>query len=216
MHHIHGLPFGICWKKKNANTMHGHSRIATGSNMDSIWEAKRLLAASSLFGLSGACWFLVVKLVAPPIWHSPVPGMGKGGSANQVGKVVVSAPLVYHIIDGIPVFSSVVGDKAVGIALPSPVPGVATFGSCGSQAWVSPFKVCSKLVNGTGGSLPVSGKPVSGKQCQLIFPTSGPWNGLLVGFIAACSGSRAGSWVGCRARRWAWLVALDRSFGLWW
>ena len=181
--------------------------------------SQEALGSQLFFGLSCACWFLVVKLVVPPIWHSPVPGMGfanGSGSVKQVVELAVSAPLVDHVIDGAPVFLVVVMDKAVGIALPSPVPGVATFGSCGSQAWVSPFKVCSKLVNGTGGSLPVSGKPVSGKQCQLIFPTSRPWNGLLVGFIAACSGSRAGSWVGCRARRWAWLVALDRSFGLWW
>ena len=125
--------------------------------------------------MSGACWFLVVKLVAPPIWHSPVPGMGfanGSGSVKQVVELAVSAPLVDHVIDGAPVFLVVVVDQAVGIALPRSVLGVGTFGSCGLHAFISPLQVCSKLGNGTGGNLPVIGQPIPGKECQFVFPPS--------------------------------------------
>ena len=125
--------------------------------------------------MSGACWFLVVKLVAPPIWHSPVSGMdfaNGSGSVNQVVELAVLAPLEDHVIDGVPVFQVVVVDQAVGIALPSSVLGVGTFGSCGSQAFISPLEVCSKLGNGTGGSHPVTGQPILGEECKLVFPPS--------------------------------------------
>ena len=137
--------------------------------------SQEALGSQLFFGLSCACWFLVVKLVVPPIWHSPVPGMGfanGSGSVKQVVELAVSAPLVDHVIDGAPVFLVVVMDQAVGIALPSSVLGVGTFGSCGSQAFISPLEVCSKLGNGTGGSHPVTGQPILGEECKLVFPPS--------------------------------------------
>ena len=42
-----GCHLALVGKEKCKHKMYEHSRIATGSNMDSIWEAKRLLAASS-------------------------------------------------------------------------------------------------------------------------------------------------------------------------
>ena len=144
----HGRPKGFCSAGSNMPNMGSHVAFvkskrymytpSVNTQLDYKWQKHGHMGSQKAFGsklsfLPAGCLHLgMVKLSSgPPVWLTQILGIGLVNGfccMDQVVEVLVPPPLVYHLVNGMPILFVVVVDQAVRICLPASSGWIHGFG----------------------------------------------------------------------------------------